>query len=141
MKDLSLAGVLSNKISNLVSAMEPITCAPDTSIREALSILKENNIGSVIIESGGFVKGVFTERDFIQKVAGTTINMEVATVDKVMVHNVMTATKESSLADVLQRMDMGGFRHMVVVNRKGSIEGILSIKDIVRHLVLLTKLS
>jgi len=53
-----------------------------------------------------------------------------------MVGNVVTATRDSTIGDVMRRMDIGGFRHMVIVDRKGYIDGIVSQKDLMRHFVL-----
>jgi CBS domain containing-hemolysin-like protein len=96
--------------------------------------MKERRIGCVLVEDGGKVVGIFTERDILTKLVGTGYDPAKVAVDGVMTRNPETLTPEDPIAFALQQMSVGGFRHVPLVDSDGHPVGILSVKDIVDYL-------
>lgn len=105
-----------------------------TTIGQAARIMKEHRVGCVLVEDGGKLIGIFTERDILTKLVGTGYDPAMVAVDGVMTRNPETLTPEDPIAFALQQMSVGGFRHVPLVDSDGHPVGILSVKDVVDYL-------
>jgi CBS domain-containing protein len=105
-----------------------------TTIGQAARIMKEHRVGCVLVEDGGKLVGIFTERDILTKLVGTGYDPAKVAVDGVMTRDPETLTPEDPIAFALQRMSVGGYRHIPLVDSAGHPVGILSVKDIVDYL-------
>lgn len=105
-----------------------------TTIGQAARIMKEHRVGCVLVEDGGKLIGIFTERDILTKLVGTGYDPAKVAVDGVMTRNPETLTPEDPIAFALQQMSVGGYRHVPLVDSDGRPVGILSVKDIVDFL-------
>ena len=106
-----------------------------TTIGEAARVMKEHRIGCVLVEAGGKLVGIFTERDILTKLVGTGYDPARVQVDGVMTRNPETLTPEDPIAYAMQLMSVGGFRHIPLVDADRRPVDILSVKDIVDYLV------
>jgi CBS domain-containing protein len=111
-----------------------VTVPPGTTIGDAARVMKEHRVGCVLVEGAGKLVGIFTERDILTKLVGTGYDPAKVAVDDVMTRNPETLTPEDPIAFALQRMSVGGFRHVPLVDADGRSVGILSVKDIVDYL-------
>lgn len=111
------------------------TCNKDEKIEKIISHMKENKFGSVIIVDGKKPIGIFTERDFLTKVGFQQSEYTGKPISEFMTSSPKTCYANSSLVDVLQTMHLGKFRHIVVVNKEGELEGVASIKDLFASLL------
>jgi CBS domain-containing protein len=105
-----------------------------TSIGEAARAMKEHRIGCVLVEEGGKLVGIFTERDILTLV-GTGDDPAKVLVDGVMTRDPETLTPDDPIAFAMQLMSVGGFRHVPLVDADRRPVDILSVKDIVEYLV------
>lgn len=121
---------------NLISlAKKPlITVKPSTTIRDAVKIMAEANVGSVlIVNEQGKLIGIFTERDLVRIVAR---EIDLGTpIENVMTKKLITATQDEGLASVVYKMIDHGIRHIPIVDNSGKPIGILSIRDLLRMYV------
>ncbi len=108
---------------------------PDTMpVREAIKLLALNNIGCMLVVDKTELVGIFTERDVLMK-----IGAELSTLGDKPVRQYMTVQVESlpvsaKVAFALHRMDLGGYRHVPIVNEVGRPVGIFSIREMLRYL-------
>ena len=110
----------------------PITFRPDDSVRKALDIMCEKNIGSVIITSEDMnVEGIVTERDMMIRVLGAGLNPDKAKISEIMSSNLRTANENDDLVDWLKVMSNERFRHLPIVDENGKLINMLSQGDFV----------
>ncbi len=112
-----------------------VAVPPSATIGEAARVMKEHRIGCVLVEDGGKLVGIFTERDILFKLVGTGYDPAKVTVDGAMTRNPETLTLEDPIAYAMQLMSVGGFRHIPLVDADRRPVGMLSVKDIVEYLV------
>jgi CBS domain-containing protein len=111
----------------------PISIAADATIREAIKVMVDNRIGCLLVEDGGQLSGVFTERDVLNKIVLERSNLD-APVSSFMTRSPETITSRDSIAYALHAMDVGGYRHIPIVSESKRPTGIISVRDILRFL-------
>lgn len=106
-----------------------------TSIAQALDIMKKNRIGCVLVVKNEKLTGIFTERDILMKIVGNRFNLSNMPVETFMTRDPECLQLDDMIAFALNRMHIGGFRHIPLVDEDHKPVGIVSVKDIVDHLV------
>ncbi|MFL5243343.1 MAG: cyclic nucleotide-binding/CBS domain-containing protein [Gemmataceae bacterium] len=118
---------------------EPITVLPTTAIHDAIQTMLKHDIGALlVIDTAGKLLGIFSERDLLAKVAGLEIDYAVTPVHAYMTKNPETVSASDSLAFALHKMDVGGYRHMPVVE-EGRPVAVVSVRDMLRHITRMCK--
>lgn len=126
-------------LSAPIRALEPKLAAmvPESAtIREAIQVMLDRNTGAVLVERGGRVAGIFTERDVLRRVAATGVD-SMRPVTEVMTPDPETLELEDGIAFALNRMIIGGFRNVPIVDDEGKAVAVLSLRDVVAFIVTL----
>jgi len=111
----------------------PVAVLPGASVREAIQTMLARNIGSVlVINEGGKLVGILSERDLLTKVAGRVGPSEYRPVSEFMTRNPETVVPADTLAFALGKMDGGGYRHLPVLE-DGKPVGVISVRDVLTH--------
>ncbi|WP_058281474.1 CBS domain-containing protein [Ruegeria denitrificans] len=110
-----------------------VTVEPSSTVSEAAKILAEKRIGTVIVsEDGGSTAiGILSERDIVRELAVSGSSCLDQTVETYMTRELVTATRQETVQDIMTRMTEGRFRHMPVVE-EGKLIGIVTIGDVVK---------
>lgn len=106
---------------------------PDTTVREAIQKLVEKGIGCLLVEAEGELVGIFTERDVLNRISENPAVMD-HPVREFMTTSPTTVTLEDSIAYALHAMDLGGYRHLPVVDGDGKPRAVISVRDILGYL-------
>jgi CBS domain-containing protein len=117
----------------VLAPKQPVAISASKTVREAIGTMAEKNIGCVLIADGKNVVGIFTERDVLNRVSADLTALD-APVSKFMTPSPETIRRQDSIAYALHAMDIGGYRHIPVVDKTGAPDGILSVRDILRFL-------
>jgi CBS domain-containing protein len=112
---------------------EVVTVPPSFPLRDAMRLLVEHNIGSVVVAQEKAVKGILTERDILRLAADDPAAMEKLKVEEVMTKVVVVGLLDDSVEYVMEIMTRNRIRHLPVVD-DGWMQGILSIGDVVNAL-------
>ena len=108
---------------------------PTATLQAAAQLLSKHRIGSAIISgAGGRLAGILSERDIVRAVSEHGAEALVMPVGQVMTRNVITCAEDDSVAEIMERMTAGKFRHMPVL-RDGQLIGLVSIGDVVKQRV------
>lgn len=110
-----------------------ITASPNDKIIDVVKVMNDHKVGSILIVENGKLVGIFTERDLVRIVAeGKSLNEPVG---EVMSRNLIVAKPEDSIAIITSKMIEHWIRHIPVVDDEGKPVGIISIRDVLRHIV------
>jgi CBS domain-containing protein len=116
-----------------------ITVDRKIDIAAAASVMRDNHIGYLIVTdawSGGSTPiGVITDRDIVVKVMAKDVDPHTLTVGDVMTPEPLTAADDDGISETLRRMRRLGVRRVPVVGPGGKLSGVLSIDDVVDHVV------
>ena len=122
------------KIQDPISAMtlsEPIIIDLGTNLRHVLDKMQENKINCILTLEDGILGGILTERDILLKVTGKGFDLDLTTIDEFITPNPESVTPDDPLAYALNKMYIGGFRNVPVVNDELYPIGIIGINDII----------
>lgn len=112
-----------------------VTISPEATLREAAGLLHGHTIGALVVQGDHGLVGVFGERDLVDAVAGR-IDLDVAVVADHLSRPVISAQPEDTVLDVALQMLDAGKRHVPVVDDLGRPQGMVSLRDLLRPLVL-----
>ena len=109
-----------------------ITIGPEQTLAEALTVLKQNNIGAlVVLGAEKEVVGIISERDIV-RIAADSREFFDLTVEQVMTKNVVLGIPEDDVIHVAHVMTENRFRHLPIVDADRHIVGIISIGDVLK---------
>lgn len=125
-----------------VSALKPnrpITIRPSTPLKAAIQAMLLSDIGALLVTGeDGKLLGILTERDLLTKVAGLHENYASMPASAVMTAKPEFVSVEDTLDFALHKMDGGGYRHLPIL-ADGKPLGVVSVRDMLRHIVRLCK--
>lgn len=123
----------------VLPARHPLLFAPHATVTEAMRAMQKEHRGVVVITEDGTsesaVLGIFTERDVLFRVVDGGRNPMTLALAEVMTRDPETVPVEASVAWVLNKMSVGGFRHVPVVDRERRPVFVVSVRDVVELLV------
>jgi CBS domain-containing protein len=109
------------------------TARPDATVLDIVQKLGAKKIGAiVVVGENGHVVGIISERDVIRAVAESGVGALSFQVSEVMTRNVVSCGETSAIDELMEIMTKGRFRHLPVIE-DGSLVGIVSIGDVVKH--------
>ena len=113
----------------------PVTVALGTTIGEAVRRMNERRIGCVLVVDGERLAGIVTERDVLRKVVEQRLPIEDTPVERIMTADPEVLRPEHELVFALNRMSVGGYRHLPLVDRDGRPVGIVSMRNFIDYIV------
>jgi CBS domain-containing protein len=111
-----------------------LTVTSQVSVLDAIRNMSEANIGAVIIQDGDQPTGIFTERDYLQKIALKGRASDETEVSEVMSSPLITVESSEATRVAMGTMTERRCRHLVVMEGKEMV-GIVSIGDLVKHML------
>lgn len=109
-----------------------ITVTPSTPVTEVLALLKEYNLGSVVVSvDGRQITGIVTERDVVRRLVEGS-DFLTGPVVEIMTAEVYTCQPQESVQSLMATMTNRRIRHLPVVDDQGRLSGIISIGDVVK---------
>jgi CBS domain-containing protein len=115
-------------------AHEIWSIAPEATVFEAIKLMADKNIGSLLVMSGGQLTGIFTERDYTRKIALHGKTSKDTKVREIIPKDVISVTPEDSVEECMRLMTENRVRHLPVVS-DGKVAGIISIGDLVNWII------
>jgi CBS domain-containing protein len=116
-----------------------VTVNHSAPLSQAVAAMVGGNVGTVVVvDDQGRLSGIFSERDLLRRVPDADARAGKRLVNDFMTPNPETVAPDDSLAYALQKMDVGGYRHLPVV-AEGAPVGMISVRDMVRHIAKLCR--
>jgi CBS domain-containing protein len=133
---LEPVSVLKRRVQDLLSTLPPtVTLGPRATVREALGIMRDQQLSCVLVVDQGQLTGIFTERDVVTTMARGPLDT-----DRVLLQEVMQPAPDclgldDTLMEALHQMAIGEFRHVPVVDEQGHPAALVSMQTIVETLI------
>jgi len=106
------------------------TLPPEASCAEAAAVLRDENIGCVVVAEQGRPIGVVTDRDLVVRVMACGEDPGKLQLNQVMSGEPVYLGGERGLAQVIGTMREQGVRRLPVVDERGELEGLVSLDDL-----------
>ncbi|WP_423793288.1 cyclic nucleotide-binding/CBS domain-containing protein [Methanocaldococcus indicus] len=114
-----------------VMSFPVITVSKDMSVYDVANILKEKNIGAVVVVEDNKPIGIITERDIVREVVANNLKPKDVLVEDVMRKKVITIEHNKSINDAAKIMAKYNVKRLPVV-KDGELVGIITQSDIVK---------
>lgn len=110
-----------------------VSVGPTATVREAVRVMREREVGCVLMVEGERLRGIFTERDLVARVLAETRALDTPLAD-VVTREPVTVSEDEPIGRALARMCNGHCRHLPVLDRIGRPVGSLSVKRAIHFL-------
>jgi CBS domain-containing protein len=122
------------QLKSLMAGKRLTYVSPDMSVTEVAMMMAEAGIGAVVILEEEKLKGIFTERDLLNRVVSAGKDPKTIKVSEVMTTGVCVCSAEDTYEYCLAQMKQIGCRHMPVVE-ENKLLGIISMRDLLKYQV------
>ena len=126
----NVSDILRHKGSRAAS----ITVSPDTTVLDALKIMAEKNIGSIMVMNGEEYLGIMTERDYSRKVILKGKSSTDTKVSEIMSDDLPRVTPYDTVDFCMELMSDKNIRYLPVFDN-AKLLGIVSINDLVKETI------
>lgn len=123
-----VADILARKNRQLISVV------PGTTVLDALKIMADNNIGSILVTENDEFRGLMTERDYARKVILKGKSSTDTKVTDIMSTDLPRISPDSSIEECMQLMSVNNIRYLPVFN-DDYLVGIISVNDVIKAVI------
>ena len=113
---------------------EIFSIAPEATVAEAVDLMADKGVGSLLVMQDGALRGIVTERDYARKVVAGGLSSETARVRDIMTVDVFTTVADQNIDECMMLMTEKRIRHLPVVEGD-RVLGIISIGDLVKAII------
>jgi CBS domain-containing protein len=110
----------------------PLTLPLSGTVADAVRVMREHRVGCVLVVEGGRLVGIITERDLLLKLEEADMGRSIR---ELMTPRPEALSPDDPIVYALNKMSVGGFRHVPLVDERGCPVGVVSVKDIVDYIV------
>lgn len=123
-----VADILARKGASVISVQ------PSTTVIDALKIMSDRNIGSIMVMEGSVYHGLLTERDYARKVILKGKSSSDTLVSEILSNDLPRINRDTSIESCMQLMSDNNLRYLPVFENEGVI-GIISINDVIKAVI------
>jgi CBS domain-containing protein len=122
---MTVRSILNTKGHQIVSV------EPDAKLTAAIKLLGEKKIGAVLVMNQSRLEGILSERDIVRVLGERGAGVLEEPVSEVMTRKVVSCKETDTVAEIMETMTTGKFRHLPVMENN-KVVGLISIGDIVK---------
>ncbi len=112
------------------------TVSPDDSAQLAAGRMHDHKVGTLVVQNTeGRPVGIITDRDLAIRVIAPGLDVTTTDVADVMTSTPETVTEDTPIESALRLMRSGPYRRLPVVDSHGTLVGLISLDDMLKHLV------
>jgi len=101
------------------------------SVRKAIEVMVEKNIGAVLVLDSGKPIGIFTERDLLRRCCSKRVSLDETPVEKVMTSKIIFGSLDDTIQKAAEIMTEKRIRHLPIIEN-GDLKGLISIGDLMK---------
>ncbi len=110
----------------------PVVVKINASLDECAGLMLKEKVGSLIVKENNLLKGIVTEKDFVQKAFLKRLDPKKTSVSEIMSAVIITIDPEADIMDAVNLMIKYGIRRLPVVDRDNSLFGLITMNDVLR---------
>ncbi|MFL6532213.1 MAG: CBS domain-containing protein [Pseudomonas sp.] len=114
---------------NEIMSREVRTISPDTPLREVAQIMRQADIGALVINQNDRMAGMVTDRDLVVRAMAEGMNMDTP-VSRIMSDEVRYCFDDEEIDHVAKNMAQSEKRRLPVVNRDKRLVGMVSLANV-----------
>lgn len=99
-------------------------------VLEAVERMNQHRVGAIVVMDEGQMRGMFTERDVLQRVVGERRDPSATEVGEVMTRDVICCAPTTDVDEISYIMKDKRVRHLPVCNQDGDLMGLISMGDV-----------
>lgn len=128
------SAMMSAPISDLITGEDLLVTAPSDPLDKVVKIFQDQKKNCVVVYQKRKLVGILSNRDILWKVVGKETDLSKIKVGDVMTPNPEYVMPDDPIAFAVNKMAMGGFRHVPVIQEDGKPVSIILIKDVLDYL-------
>jgi len=113
----------------MVKGPDVIVASSDTTVHDAVVMISQANVGSIIIKDGPDVKGIFTERDVLQRVVAKGKDPAATLLSEVMSSPVKSCRLSDDVTEIGYILTGEHIRHLAIIE-DGALIGLIGLRDV-----------
>jgi len=113
---------------------EVLSIGPDASVYDAIKLMADKDVGSLVVMDGTRLAGIFTERHYARNVFLKGRSSPKTSVGDIMERTVICTTLDETVEECMAVMTSRGVRHLPVLE-DNAVVGIISIGDLVKSII------
>ena len=121
-----------SRVRDIVDDRDLFCVEEGSSVAEVARQMADLRVGAIIVMRGHSLRGVFSERDLMNRVVLERLDPDRTPVERVMSTALATIEEDASLEDAMELMQSHGCRHLPVT-RAGAVTAFLSMRDLMKH--------
>ncbi len=119
----------------VLNPRKPVSVSESSTVAEAVALMNQQKIGGLLVVRDGRLCGIFTERDVLTKIAGHGLDFTKIAVGTYMTPDPEALSPDHKVAYALNKMVIGGYRHVPIVDGERRPVGVISVRDVVEFIV------
>ncbi len=116
-----------------IAHVPPPNVSADASVLDAVRTMQRAKSGACVVLDNNKLVGIFSERDLMLRVVAAGLDPDKTAVREVMTTSLKTLTTEAENSEALELMVSLHIRHLPIVEKDGSLAGLLSVRNLLRH--------
>ena len=108
---------------------------PDAAVLDAIRLMAEKQVGSLLVMRGTTLEGMVSERDYARKVILAGLSSKDTPVRQIMTADVVTVGLDDHVPRCMEIVTRQRIRHLPVVDAGGTVLGLVSIGDLVKAVI------
>ncbi len=121
-------------VAELLTGKDLLVASTDDTIRKVVRIFQKEKKDCILVFKKKKLVGILSQRDILHRVVGRAKDLSKVTVEKAMTSNPEYVRAEDPIAFVVNKMALGGFRHVPVLAQDGTPLSIITIRDVLLYL-------
>jgi CBS domain-containing protein len=113
-----------------VMTLAPCALSTRDTVTTAAQVMRENDIGDVIVLEGSRLFGILTDRDIVVRALAEGADLQATTVDRICSRELTVIGPSASVGEAVRLMRDKAIRRLPVVDEHGEVVGIVSLGDV-----------
>jgi len=126
---------VSQSIKECIARAEFVSVAPDDVVADAVAAMLNKNTDCVLVVEDEKLVGIFTERDFVQRVTAEKLDVASTKMREVMTEKPQTLRSHDRVSYAINQMVVGGYRNVPIVDEHGRPTSVLDVRLVMTHLI------